>query len=145
MGVFFTPFTLGKSFRAVCSGAGEISEYLGKKVWPNASPVREPRSWAWVSAVMTECLEGLILQTGALAFSHSLSGWPLGCSCSCYPCLCLSSAPISSLFSGMYTIWRLAAQAQCDIVSLAGSCTSPSHRNGFSSYFLTASGREQGF
>lgn len=40
-GAFFTPFTLGKSFRAVCSGAGEISEYLWKKIWPNASPVRE--------------------------------------------------------------------------------------------------------
>lgn len=40
-GAFFTPFTLGKSFRAVGSGAGEISEYLWKKIWPNASPVRE--------------------------------------------------------------------------------------------------------
>lgn len=49
-GVFFTPFTLGKSFRVVCSGAGEISEYLWKKIVPSVSPVRELRSWVWVSA-----------------------------------------------------------------------------------------------
>lgn len=71
-GGFFTPFTLGKSFRTVCSGAGEISEYLWKKIGPNVSPVRELRSWVWVSAVVTEHLEGLILQTGALTFNHSL-------------------------------------------------------------------------
>lgn len=57
-GGFFTPFTLGKSFRAVCSEAGEISEYLGKKVWPNASPVRELRSWACVSAVIDRMFGG---------------------------------------------------------------------------------------